>query len=349
MNATEGIRSIAEDLLQKGKRRDNLDSFLREVAGIALERRYLLNSYGLTLRQLPQIFSAEQLKILREVYDASPGGSLQPKPRPLPAGEEEALLFGRQRDCRLPYRFIIKAKSVAGSVARLAVPRIFNGVRRRECFYGTGWLIAPNILITNHHVIEARDHRPRPYGLGEGAAKAADFKQQAEEVVAWFDFYEDRNGCVECVGGRLLGQDEELDYAIVELAESDKLAGREPLRIAQPPPRLERGNRLNIVQHPRGEELKFAIRNNFFVQMGATRDFLRYQTDTEPGGSGSPVCDDEWRVVALHHASIEADEKLVPPQEIIEGDPVTVYVLNEGVSIYSILDDLDEAVRRRIG
>ena len=36
--------------------------------------------------------------------------------------------------------------------------------------------------------------------------------------------------------------------------------------------------------------------------------FLHYEADTEPGSSGSPVFDDGWEVVALHHASVRAPD-----------------------------------------
>ena len=36
---------------------------------------------------------------------------------------------------------------------------------------------------------------------------------------------------------------------------------------------------------------------------GADTDTIRYFTDTDFGSSGAPVCDDAWRVVALHRGA----------------------------------------------
>ena len=58
---------------------------------------------------------------------------------------------------------------------------------------------------------------------------------------------------------------------------------------------------------------------NFFVRTVNTH-FIRYQTDTEEGASGSPVCNDHWEVVALHHAHGPTLAEQVP-QEVIAGNP----------------------------
>lgn len=269
------------------------------------------------------------------------GGETQPEPEPVPAETYEALIFGQQRDTRLPYEFIEKAKSAARSVARLTVSRIFNGVPDGKAMYGTGWLIAPGILMTNHHVIDARDRRKPPWGPGEDYATPTDFEAQAKGVVVWFDFHIEAKEAphLECKGAELLAQNKGLDYAVIKLNDVEKIADRKPLSVIPVQPSLVRGSRMNILQHPKGGPLRYAIRNNFFVSPGKKPSFLWYQTDTEPGASGSPVCNDDWQVVALHHASVTVDPQQVP-QEIIGGQPVTVKVLNEAIKAHEILNDL---------
>lgn len=255
----------------------------------------------------------------------------------------EALVFGRQRDNRLAFAFAEGAVRTARSVTRLSVPRIVNGVEEPGVGYGTGWLIAPGVVITNHHVIDNRDLR-----MGENHATPEDFKAQAAAVEAWFDYYREVGGDPKvCSGAQLLASDERLDYAVIQLAEASKVADRAALPIIAQPSKLVRGARMNLVQHSRGGALQFAIRNNFFVRPGDTPEFIRYQTDTEPGASGSPVCNDTWQVVGLHHASTPVPKEQVP-QEVIDGQPVAVTVLNEAIEIHSVLNDLPADVKQRI-
>jgi endonuclease G, mitochondrial len=62
------------------------------------------------------------------------------------------------------------------------------------------------------------------------------------------------------------------------------------------------GEYVTIVQHPSGLPKQVALRENQVVDL--LPRFLHYETDTEPGSSGSPVFNDQWQVVALHHASV---------------------------------------------
>lgn len=280
----------------------------------------------------------EVKRLLAEYY----GGDSQ---APVEAAQQdlEALVFGRQRDNRLAYAFAEGAVRTARSVTRLSVPRMINGFLQPGVGYGTGWLIAPGVVMTNHHVIENRDLRG-----GEAPATTDDFKAQAEGVEAWFDYYREIGGDpTKCRGAQLLASNRQLDYAVIQLAEADKIADRKRLPIVPQPPTLARGARMNLVQHSRGGALQYAIRNNFFVRLGDAPQLIRYQTDTEPGASGSPVCNDTWQVVGLHHASTAVPKEQVP-QEVIDGQPVTVTILNEAIAIHSVLNDLPQDVKQRI-
>jgi Trypsin-like peptidase domain len=285
---------------------------------------------------------ANTLHEVKEALTAYYGGDVQPDLQPLPPGQQEALIFGLERDNRLPVRFIERALLASKSIARLSVPRIMSGKPVPGRSYGTGWLIAPGLLITNHHVIEGRDRRR------EGPAQRKDFEAQAGQIEAWFDFHDKENGtALSCQGASLKVDNEQLDYAILQLSEAKKVANRVPFRIAPQPSPLERGSRLNIAQHSGGGPLQYAIRNNFFVQIGRTPEFIRYQTDTEGGASGSPVCNDAWQVIALHHASQPVPPSQVP-QEVIDGNPVKVTVLNEAITLHAILNDLPVKLKQQI-
>jgi endonuclease G len=67
-----------------------------------------------------------------------------------------------------------------------------------------------------------------------------------------------------------------------------------------------------------------ALRENRIVDLPGS--FMHYETDTEPGSSGSPVFNDQWEVVALHHASVRA-----------QNHPELGGFLNEGIRISRIL------------
>jgi V8-like Glu-specific endopeptidase len=160
-------------------------------------------------------------------------------------------------------------------------------------YYGTGWLIGRKHVITNHHVINARDE-------GEAPASVADFTLQARGTQIEFD-YDNQNAAGEKLTVATLSiADALLDYAILEL---ERAPGRDPLPIWARAIDFTEGSRLpvNIIQHPGGQPKQIAIRNNLTADLRGGD--LAYFTDTEAGSSGSPVCNDRWQVLALHKAS----------------------------------------------
>ncbi len=230
-------------------------------------------------------------------------------------------------DDMVDFPFLQAGSKVGRSVALLSVPRFENGVQKRTeagvpwLMNGTGWVIGPRLLITNHHVIRART-------AGEAPPSADDFNRQAEEAIADFDFDAPGSARAKATVDRLEASSRELDYAIVRLAQDP---GREALRIH--PQKVVVGAAtywpVNIIQHPNGRPKRVAFRNNLLT--GADADTIRYFTDTDFGSSGSPVCDDDWRVVGLHRGA-----KMV--NVTFQGKPTSC--VNFGSQIQAILADV---------
>jgi V8-like Glu-specific endopeptidase len=71
------------------------------------------------------------------------------------------------------------------------------------------------------------------------------------------------------------------------------------------PPVSENGDsRLNILGHPKGLDMRVSLQDNTFVDQDET--YVWYKTPTDGGSSGSPVFNQDWKLVALHHASSSA-------------------------------------------
>jgi V8-like Glu-specific endopeptidase len=198
------------------------------------------------------------------------------------------------------------------AVARISTP---DGL-------GTGFLIADDLLMTNHHVI----------GSEETATKCS-FQ---------FNYQLDRTGkelpvaSARASGGGLFRTSPmapynaaagELDYTVVQLTDVPK--GIAPLSVR--PDAVKRDSRLTIIQHPGGNYKKISLMNNFVEY---TDEYVvQYTTSTEPGSSGSPVLNDDFHVVAIHHSGGSLPEPATRRR----------YLRNEGIRMSAILDDLRQA------
>jgi endonuclease G, mitochondrial len=243
----------------------------------------------------------------------------------LPEGLERQV----HRDDTLPFAFVEGARRVGLSVAHLKVPEHEQGQVKLNganpiIHMGTGWLVKPDLLMTNWHVVNARDDGAPP-------ATAADFDLQGRSLDAFFDFDDESRPGTAYRASRCEAADQALDYALVRLGQA--VAGRLPLRLATAPLQVQSAGdylAVNIIQHPQGGPKRVAIRNNLVYR--ATYPMVSYFTDTHGGSSGSPVCTDDWRVVALHRAW-----KAVQGVQF-QGKPAPW--VNEGTQVAAILEHL---------
>jgi len=199
---------------------------------------------------------------------------------------------------------------------------------------GTGSLVAPRILMTNNHVIGS--------------------KQEGRTAIAQFDYQENTSGELLPVHAYKLDPDlffltdPDLDFTLIGVAATSErgraLSDYPWLRLLEMPGKVEKDDPVNVIQHPRGGLKQVALRNNLVIEVpGGKPAFLFYTTDTEPGSSGSPCFNDQWDVVALHHAGVprmsggrilRKDGK--PFRENID-DPATIdWIANEGARISAV-------------
>lgn len=153
---------------------------------------------------------------------------------------------------------------------------------------GTGWMIANNYLITNNHVL---------------ASIAA-----AETAEAQFNYESDENDRLKNkiaykfdAKTLITSPADEFDFSRVRVIDRADypLKNWGFLEIdANSVPSM--GDSVPIIQHPKGQEKQIALNAN--EVLGVNGRFLHYSTDTEPGSSGSPVFDANWKVCAIHHA-----------------------------------------------
>lgn len=213
--------------------------------------------------------------------------------------------------------------------------------------FGTGFLVSAHLLLTNHHVLPSAE-------VAATSTLELDFQRALDGSAA-------RVVELRLDPATFFVADQDLDFALVEVAGAPSTTG--PFgwcRLTAAQGTVVIGENVSIVQHPRGREKEVVLRENTLVDI--PEQVLHYVTDTEPGSSGSPVFNDQWEVVALHHASVpdpaglaRAAQPSQPGQPTQPGQPGADGggVLNEGIRISRILGHLetvalDEAGRARV-
>jgi V8-like Glu-specific endopeptidase len=181
---------------------------------------------------------------------------------------------------------------------------------------GTGFLIAQGLLITNNHVIRSPD--------------------VAAKTVVEFNYQQDFEGnllptCRYRLDAGRLHTSQTLDYTIVGVMPDPCKPPLENWGCLSLNPNADPvpGEHVTIIQHPNGGLKQIVLTANQVIGLWEHR--LHYSTDTMPGSSGSPVFNDLWQVIAIHHAGGNL-------QTNAKGDR---RFINEGILMSAIKSDAD--------
>ena len=178
------------------------------------------------------------------------------------------------------------------------------------------------MLVTNAHVLGDETHT-------DGKDPLA---LDAQQAVVTFRAL-DRAAATACRIARIewTSQRHQLDATIATLdgvpgdVTACPVAAGRPLLGVDPPPQTY------IIGHPRGgEQPMLSIRDNLLLDADDTR--IHYRTPTLEGSSGSPVFNNRWELIALHHAGSTSMPRL-------HGAAGT-YAANEGIWIDRIAAQL---------
>ena len=227
----------------------------------------------------------------------------------------------------------------SNSVCRLVTtgPRGITG-------YGTGCLIAPNVLITNNHVLPDADTATRTvaqfsYELGDQNRflEPITFHFRPDQFFLTSTFKADPN--VPFSG---------LDFTLVAVEPAN--AGGSSLDTfgyVQLDPKLGKiieGEYCVVIQHPKGDYKKIVLKDIRLLTL--TDNFLIYESDTQPGSSGSLVLGlGTGEAVALHHSAIPRKDKAGnwlrrdgTPLRPGDGDDMVDWLGNEGIRVSCIVE-----------
>lgn len=165
---------------------------------------------------------------------------------------------------------------------------------------GTGFLTDGNYLFTNNHVIDSADK-------AKGMLAQFNFEfgadNQMRETVQYefdtSDFFTSPQNQLDCTRIKLKDRNDKplSRWGVLTLAPQSVPTLRQPV---------------NIIQHPNGRDKEIALRANEVTNIEG--HLIRYLTNTEGGSSGSPVFNQNWEVVALHHgykATLNANEGIL--------------------------------------
>ncbi|MEX0276795.1 MAG: serine protease [Ruegeria sp.] len=225
-----------------------------------------------------------------------------------------------------------------GILTARSVCRISQGLKT-----GTGFLVGNGVAVTNHHVI----------------------KNEVEAKNSLFEFLFDDNSIgtprsTETYAAdteHFFWADEELDICFLGLQGVTDIKTFGWLPLLREEGKALIGDPTNIIQHPAGEKKRIVVHDSTFtlVDNGTDADaFCWYTGDTNKGSSGSPVLNNRWEVLAVHHKAIpdtdinghvlDVNGKKIAKDRFEENDAQVRWLANEGIRVSRIVGKLESQV-----
>lgn len=210
-----------------------------------------------------------------------------------------------------PLNYLNRGLQAAQAIGLLSIHNKYNIPFGR----GTGFLVGPHLLLTNHHVLPSIDYVPNSHVLFA-------YEYDLDNQLKAHQLY--------TLNTNIFFTNKAYDFTFVGVSASSR--DGQPLSALHTLPLIDESGKaikkepITIIQHAHGQPKQIALRDSFIL--GRKDQYLYYTTDTNPGSSGAPVLSDEWFPVALHHRSVP--NLNVPNQ----------YAANRGIRISSILKKL---------
>lgn len=229
-----------------------------------------------------------------------------------PSKSELEAIIGDEMETSAVTSWRERLGAIEGQVCRIANPDL---TVTEGGGFGTGFLVAPNIVLTNWHVVHSKhfvedkiqvqfDYKKKSdgsmnfvthYGLASKWRIAEEPPTAHEKDPKKVDYTKPKAN--------------ELDFALIKL---DGSPGSRPIGnneedgilrgyVQLPGKKITGDNRvLFIIQHPHGKPMELAV--NTMKPLDSAEDLrIFYETDTLAGSSGSPCFNWNLDLIALHH------------------------------------------------